>query len=348
MAFDPDNLDEIIAAINKKFQGDLRMGDSYEHPSRISTRSLALDVATGGGIPQGRISRIYGAYSTGKSLTGWNIIAEAQALGLECCYWNIEKQYDPEFARDNMGVDISSLRIMEGTEIEDIGEKMEGLLSGIQVHVVDSCSAAVSVDEMEASVSDWRPGITARAWGKVFRRIGNRFDHTNNTIVLLDQVRTNFKTSAEEPPGGRIIDHASSMSLKLKKSSWLFYNGSGYLDPKAKGHKSEMSDDIDPDGVIIKARVEKSRVCRPHIPATLRLDYRTGQFDTLFEYAEAAKAYGVVDDRGGGNYYYPAVEKNGEKQRRLYGENVLRDFIKENPLLQKQIRRVAIERAKRH
>ena len=78
MPVNQDNFDSVVAAINKKYEGDLRNGDSYEHPQRISFGSLALDVASGGGLPWGRVSRLYGPYSSTKSLTAWNVIREAQ------------------------------------------------------------------------------------------------------------------------------------------------------------------------------------------------------------------------------------------------------------------------------
>lgn len=322
------------------------MGDSYEHPERISSRSLALDLAMGGGVPWGRILRFYGPYSSTKTLSTYNIIAEAQNEGYSCCYWNVEKQYDPDFAAQ-LGIDIENLLVMEGTTIEEIGEKLEALLGVVHLHVIDSCSAAVSIDELNSKPEDWRPGIGARAWGKVFRRINERFDHLDNTIILCDQVRVNFNNKSEEPPGGKILDHASSMSMKFRRGAWLYRNGDGWLDPKAKKEKDLMSDSLEPAGIEIKARVEKSRVCRPLIPASLRLDLDELQFDRVFEYAEAAKVYNLIENRGGGNYYFPAVTKKGQKQLRLYGENALRDFIKGDVTLQREIRATAIAAARK-
>jgi len=347
--FDSDNFDSVVAAINSKYEGELRMGDSYEHPERLSSRSLALDFAMGGGVPKGRIVRLYGPYSSTKTLTGFNIIAEGQQEGLICCYWNIEKSYDPEFVEENCGVDTSELLVMEGTTIEGIGDKLESLMGVVNLHVIDSCSAAVSIDELNAKVEDWRPGIGARAWGKVFRRLNERFDHMENTIVLLDQVRTNFKTSTEDPPGGRILDHASSMSVKFKKGSWLQRNAHGNLVAPKKGGvrgTSDMNDMEQPPGIEINCRVEKSRVCRPLTPAAMRLDLEAIRFDRTFELMEAAKAFGVVEVRGGGNYYFPAVAKNGKKQERLYGEDALRAFIDLHPPVQNEIRREAMRIAR--
>lgn len=346
--FDNANFNEVLAAVNKKYPGDLRVGNTYEHPERISSRSLAMDIAMGGGIPVGRVTRIYGPWSSGKTLTGFNIIAEAQKQGMSCCYWNVEGSYDPEFVSENMGVDINKLLVMEEKVIENIAAKMEALLGGVQVHVLDSCAGASTEDLLNADPNQWLPGIRARSWTRAMERIMPAFDTENNILILLDQVRVNFKGGGEGPPGGNALDHASSTSFAMKKGSWLWKNAEGWLDPKAKQHSADNNDQTQPDGREIKARVEKSRVCRPLVPCTMRLDFQDMQFDQTFEMVEAAKAFGVVDSRGGGNYYYPAVPKKGQKADRYYGENALREFISGNPFVQKEIRKKAMEHASKY
>ena len=323
----PEDYNDIVARIGRKYEGDLKHGDEYENPKRISTGSLELDAAMGGGIPVGRWARFYGSYHSCKTLTSLNVIREAQAMGFTCAYYNIEKQYDPKFAQEKIGLDTHELTVVEGTTIEEIGEKMEALFGVVHVHVIDSCSIAVSEDELDADIRDWRPGIAARAWGKVFRRLNERFDHTENTVIMLDQSRVNFKTGGEDAPGGRILDHQSSMTVHFKKGSWLFRNSEGYLDETAKQEKGS-SGQIEPSGMEIKARVEKSRVGRPLLTATMRLDLDSLHFDRTFELVKAAKHYGIVE-RQGAWYYY------GDKK--FQGENKLREYVREDTEMQAHI-----------
>jgi RecA/RadA recombinase len=92
----PDDYDEIVAKVNRKYDGDIRRGHDYVHAARISSRSLELDLAMSGGIPMGRWTRFYGGYHSTKTLTALNVIREAQEMGLLCAYYNVEKQWDPE------------------------------------------------------------------------------------------------------------------------------------------------------------------------------------------------------------------------------------------------------------
>jgi len=333
MSVNTENYDEIVSKINSKYKNSIRMGNDFESAARISTGSLELDVAMGGGLPIGRWSRFFGGYSSAKSLTALSVIREAQKQGLKCAYYNVEKQYDPKFTAEKIGVNVDDLIVVEGTTIEEITDKMEALFSVVHLHVVDSCTAAVSEDELNADVRDWRPGITARSWGKSFRRLNERFDATENTVIMVDQVRTNFRTGAEEAPGGRILDHQSSMTVHFKKGSWLFRNSEGSLDEKATQTKG-MSGQAEPDGVEIKARIQKSRVCRPFRTATMRLDLDSLTFDRLFEVSKAARYYGLVQQKGA--YYYYGDQK-------FQGEKKLREFIAGDLTFQEEIRAKALE-----
>ena len=337
MPVNTDDYDEIVSKINRKYENSIRMGNDFESAARISTGSLELDVAMGGGLPIGRWSRFYGGYSSSKTLTTLSVIREAQKLGMKCAYYNVEKQYDPKFTAEKIGVDIDELIVVEGTTIEEITDKMEALFGVVHLHVVDSCTAAVSEDELNADVRDWRPGITARAWGKSFRRLNERFDPNENTVIMIDQVRVNFRTGAEEAPGGRILDHQSSMTAHFKKGSWISRNADGYLDEKATQAKGS-SGQMEPDGVEIKVRIQKSRVCRPFRTATMRLDLESLEFDRLFEISKAARYYGLVEQKGGWYYY---------GDQKFQGEKNLRNFIAGDLTFQEEIREKALEISKR-
>jgi recombination protein RecA len=333
MAVRPADYDEIVAKINKKYEGDIRRGNDYEHVARISTGSLSLDLAMGGGVPMGRWTRFYGGFHSTKTLTALSTIREAQNLGLMCAYYNVEKQYDAEFARDKIGLDPEQLTLVEGASIEEIGDKMEALMTVCHVHVIDSCSIAVSEDELNADIRDWRPGLTSRAWGKVFRRLNERFDQLENTVVMIDQMRTNFKTGSEQAAGGRVFDFQSSMSVLFKKGNWLPRNKDGFLDDKATQNKNQ-DQMIEPAGYEVKCRVEKSRVCRPFRTAVMRLDLDELKFDRVWEMKKEALRTGVIRQGGA---YFTYVPEDGPEVKIGQGDKACREFIASDLTLQQEI-----------
>lgn len=330
MPLEPENLEKVLAAIKKNY-GDtnIRYGSEFPDVKRIPTGSPELDAATHGGIPLGRWSHFYGPPGGAKTLTSWNVIKEAQKMGLTCAYYNIEKQFLPSWV-ERKGIDLSKLHVIEGTTIEEVGAKLESLLGVINLHVLDSLAQAVSIDELAGKTEEWKPGIQARAWGKVLRRANERFDDEENCVIMINQTRSVFgkMMGSEEPTSGRSVEYISSMSLQFRKSSWLFRDANGILIPDGS-NKDTLSGDSDPEGMEFQIRVAKSRVCEPFGSARMRLDFETGNFDVLWELTKTAIYNGIVEKN---NSWYTV---NGE---RVQGERKVRELIAASPELQEKIK----------
>jgi RecA/RadA recombinase len=261
-----------------------------------------------GGIPIGRVTRIYGSESTGKTLLSWDAIAAAQIFqsarfphGLSCVYWNVEKQFDPAFARRH-GVDVSKLGVMQTVIIEDIAGQMDVLLSSRHLHVIDSASFATPMEELVGPKKQGKAtktpeyevqvGAHARAWKRAINRIHNRMDKDENVVIILDHVGTDMTTQSEKPLSGRRMAFRSDLSIHLKRGPWLFYNKHGRLDTNDAIAKDEGMGPAglkEPDGIEITARVEKARVCRPLRVCKMRLDINKSSFDYLWELAEMSR-----------------------------------------------------------
>lgn len=336
MTVDTANLQKTIDAIKAMYGPEaIQNGTDFPAVPRISTGSLELDYATGGGIPIGRYSRFYGPYSSTKSLTCWNVVRNAQEMGMTVAYYNIEKQYDPVFTKSR-GVDIeTNFIVVPGTVIEEIATKMEALMGSVHLHILDSCSQGVSVDELAAKPSDWRPGIGPRAWGKVWRRVGEVFDDRENTVILVDQVRSNWNTKADEPPGGKQMEHISSMTVHFKRGKHLYYDKDGLLDETYPSKPTTLSGGVEADGIEINAQVRKSRVCRPFRTARMQLDLNSMEFDRIHELEKASRYFGVVETSGSW-YKLPSGEK-------FQGKKALRKAIADDPILQDLIREAAMK-----
>lgn len=327
MPVDPSLLAEALREIEKRYKGAIHPGSTEQQLDRLSTGSLELDYATGGGVPLGRCSHLWGSWSAGKSLIGWQVIRAAQLRGLSCAYYNIEKQFDPVFTR-RLGVDLDKLHVVDETTIEGVGTILDGLLESVHVHVLDSLAAAVSIDELNAKLEDWQIGLAARAWGKVLRRANDRMDRHENCVLMINHARDNFR-GGEGAPGGRFIEHQSSCTIHFRRGKWLFYNGQKELDPAATSGDT-VSGDVEADGVEIIARVEKNRAARPLRTARIYWDYQHACIDHVFELMKAARYTGVANETGPGRF-----ELEGKK---YHGRNKLRAAIAGSPDLQLKIR----------
>lgn len=323
-------LQTTLDAISKKYPNSV--GQDYDRdPPRISTGSYELDRATGGGIPIGRFSRFWGGYSTGKSLTCWNVAKNAQEMGLgPVIYYNIEKQFHPKFVESlGVSIDPKDLIVIEGTQIEETGVKLEALLGSARVHIVDSLASAISIDELNHPAESHPPlGLKARAWGRALSKALDRLQ-PENAVVLVDQARDIIGYGGgEHPPNGRFVEFTSSLTVHFRKGKWLFYDADGFLAEEGKDTPS-LSGQKEADGLVIQAKVTKTRVCQPGRTATMYLDYGKVNFDHISELEKAARYFKVVDTNGAW-YTLP----NGEK---VQGRKGLRKELSENETLREAV-----------
>jgi RecA/RadA recombinase len=335
MPVDETRADEIISALESRYEGTILKGDELDNPARISTGSLELDYITNGGVPQGRWSRFYGSFSSGKTRVALETIKQAQDMGMVCAYYNVEKQYTPE-AAERIGINTSDLYVIEGSTVESVGEKLEAALGFCHLHVIDSCSNAISIDELNTEPENWRPGIKARTWSKMLNRAHERMDSKENTVILIDQMSKSFglkgKPTTEEPKGGMFLGFLSSMSLKFTRGKWLMYDKNGFLtdDSKKWVRKKTVSGKDDPTGREIIVRCEKSRVGRPELAATLHFDYDKYAFDVDYEFITALKLYEMVEQHGAWWWY-----DDGKEIHKVAGDAGLRSLIHEHDLHEK-------------
>lgn len=343
MPVDPSGYAKALADIKKNYSDHVIVdGDTYDNPKRLPFESPQLNHATGGGVPVGRWTRAWGETSSGKTRLMYGVMAEAQRQGMTVAYYNIEQQYHIDHVK-SVGVNVKDLKIVNTQRIEEIGEIAERLMGSVHLHVFDSCSAGKSIDELNADITDWPRAIKARAWGKAFDRIADKFDDKENTIICIDQARSNQRVPGGIVPwGSQQMEFQSSLTLKFQKGSWLFMQDSGELevasgDNKKGGAvqtKSPITGKVEGDGIEVLVRVEKSRVGRPGRTAMMRLDYDGMKLDVPWELSKAAIGLDLIEKNG--SHFYIPVEGQ-EKPLHLHGQTKLKEFIRANPDFQNDI-----------
>lgn len=114
-------LQSAIAHITKVYGTGaiMRLGENKANLNveAIPTGSMMLDMALGiGGVPRGRIVELYGPESSGKTTVALHIIAEAQKMGGEVAFIDVEHALDPTYA-EALGVNIDNLLVSSRTAV---------------------------------------------------------------------------------------------------------------------------------------------------------------------------------------------------------------------------------------
>lgn len=123
----------------------------------ISTSAINLDLALGiGGIPQGRITEIYGNEGSGKTTLALHIGTEAMKKGLPVLYIDTENALDPNYAKAiGMDVDSGNFMLSQPDDAETALGLIEDFVNVVEgVVVVDSVASMVPKQELLGDIGD--------------------------------------------------------------------------------------------------------------------------------------------------------------------------------------------------
>ena len=218
-------LKNAIAQIEKQYGAGavMRLGqNSTQNVQAISTGSLTLDMALGiGGVPRGRIVEIYGPESSGKTTVALQIIAEAQKLGGDAAFIDVEHALDPVYAAA-LGVRIDDLLVSQPDSGEQALEIAEALVrsGAIDVIVIDSVAAMTTRAEIEGEMGDSHVGMLARLMSQAMRKLTPVIAKSNCVAVFINQVREKIGVmygNPETTTGGRALKFYASVRLEVRK-----------------------------------------------------------------------------------------------------------------------------------
>jgi recombination protein RecA len=173
MALDPA-IKAVMQKINKKQgAGTVILGSEITQPVRetITTGSLNLDVALGGGLATDHWNEIIGHESAGKSLLTFKLIAANQALDPKwTVVWFATEYFDESYAQ-MLGADLDRIIVENENTMEKVYEHCIEFLKtrAIDCIVIDSYPALVPAREEDATMEDFQPGLAAFLTGKFFR-----------------------------------------------------------------------------------------------------------------------------------------------------------------------------------
>lgn len=318
-------VDLAVAQIEKQFGAGsiMKLGEGHKIDVEvISTGSLSLDLALGGGIPKGRIIEIYGPESSGKTTLALHAVAEVQKKGGVAAFIDAEHALDPVYAA-RIGINLDTLLISQPDTGEQALEITETLVrsQAVDIVIVDSVAALVPRAEIEGDMGDSHMGLQARLMSQALRKLTGVISKSKTTVIFINQLRMKIGVMFGNPEvtaGGNALKYYASVRMDIRGSE-------------------QIKDGDQSIGKHVKVKVVKNKIAAP---------FKVAEFDIMFnegisisgDLIDLAVKHHLIDKAGA--WYSYQESKIGQ------GREAAKTYLSEHPelmaTLDAQIRKLAL------
>lgn len=336
------------ALINKRFgPGTLVLASEVPELPTLSTGSLSVDIALGGGLPANQWVELVGTESSSKTSLAYLAVAHNQRVRDDfMTLWVGSEKYNGSWAQ-NLGVDNSRVHLASTNSMEKAyqilvdaaGSKAYDLL------VLDSYPALIAEGEDEKNMDEMVVGLGARRTGQFFRKVGSQMGRSLMDVerpvygIFINQWRKKIgnvapRANPNTTPGGEAKNYAFYVRVELSRTE--------FIDEAVPGKNMKRR-----VGVVVKVKTFKNKQAAPYKVGGYDLyianapahGFRPGEIDKAKELWVHGMLYDVIEAGGGGYFTLP----DGERVR---GKDNVYDRIREDAglqeLLDRHIRNIAL------
>lgn len=273
----------------------------------VPTGSLMLDKAIGtGGIPRGRVTEVLGLEGTGKTTLCLHIISEAQKLGLQTIFIDVENAIDLKWAR-KCGVNTDELYLSQPSTAEEA-------LGIADIVIKDGAAGLIVIDSAaslapECEFNDDKTGglfqdenTTGMRRAKLlyhfFRKNAAGLRKNDIALVFTNQLRDNTKSmyGGTVPTCGKALKYYASVRMELKTSK-----------------AGEIESGGISTGREIEVAILKNRVGPPLQTAKFTISYEHGIWKAG-DILDFCLEYGIIHKRA--SYYIYGEEVVGQGKQK--------------------------------
>lgn len=259
-----------------------------------------------GGIPDGRVSMLFGESQTFKSSLVLRILANAQKIGRTPIIFDTENAVDPESA-ERAGLDISKVKYVPTFNIEQCRNNIHKFLTNVReqglegkfIIAVDSLGNLMSQMEqtrIEKDSTSMDMGTRARAIKSLLVTATQLAAITRTPIVFTNHLYDNpgelHPSLIKNMPGGKSCVYVPSVSVQLMRKP--IKEG----DNSIKGNDSTTATfQRNYVGVLIRALTAKNRFIKQYLEGELFVSFSKG-VDKYHGLLDLAVGLGVIEQSG--------------------------------------------------
>jgi len=325
------DLAKVFAAINKKMGDDtIVVGSEVIETGRMTTGSVAIDVALGGGWPTNQWHELIGEASNGKTALALKTIAANQKKDPDfTTVWVAAEQWVPGYATI-CGVDTSRVFVISSNIMEEAYEAVIKITESKQVDciVIDSLPALVPTTEDEKEMEESTVGRAALLTNKFFRKVGKASkrslvsDERPFIGLIINQWRSKIGVMYGDPrttPGGKAKNFHYFTRVEVARDEWI-------------------KDKDEAIGQTIRGRTLKNKTYKPQQTAQVDFyfadgrGFHLGEFDTVKDVVNICVSVDIIT-RAGAFYSYG--------DRKWQGKEALVLGVREDLDLQAELREAA-------
>ena len=319
-----DALKEALALIEKNYwKGSImKLWDEgmKQKVETISSGSIGVDIALGGGYAKGRIIEIYWPESSWKTTLTLHAIAEVQKAGWVAAFIDAEHALDPIYAKA-LGVNIDELLISQPDTGEQALEIVDKLVNSwaVDLIIVDSVAALTPKAEIEWDMWDSHMWLQARLMSQALRKITWNINRSNCTVIFINQLRMKIWVmfgSPETTTWGNSLKFYASQRIDIRRKAKI---------ETGTGDKKEV---VWNETTV---KVIKNKIAAPFREAVVDIMYNEW-ISRVWEIIEFGVNMDII--KKAGSFYSYWEIKLGQ------GKENVKNFLKENPEIANEIEEI--------
>lgn len=341
-------VDDLLAEFDKKHS--LKVGSMASVVSKVeplTTGNLAIDWMTGiGGLPQGKVTELYGLPSSGKTTTALQTAVQLQRKIIESgsddriLYLDFEKALDADYAED-LGLDLDhpSLLITQPHWLEQGAEAALQLIDTgkVRLTIWDSVAAMASKRLIEGGFDQATAAMhRAKLMSGLLQTLVSLLDQKRCAGLFINHLMESVEMSGRPglppkatTPGGRALKYYSSVRLEFKQGK----NITSKLEDVFTGEDTNQA-----VATQVYVKAVKNKVGPPFRTVELRSRFGMG-FDNAWSALQVLTTRRLIQPGATGYFYFDKspqlihedMDVSGTGRPYVQGESKLLAFADEHP-----------------